>query len=157
MALNKFKLPFKNLSELTTDGAPTMVGTQKGLSALAKKEMSCLSLDASNLPVCHSYIKRVCVHIHWSLTPMETVVSTTNFITSRGLNNHQFKKLLNEYNDLVYQCKAWQKRKKSSAVLFPSSQNVQSFLFLSFNLSNYFHMDTLFLYDLLSLWWRKEL
>lgn len=146
------------MSGLHTDGAPTMVGTQKGLSALTKKEMTCLSLDASNLVLCHSYIKRVCVHIPWSLTLMKTVVSTTNFITGRGLNNHQFKELLSELSTTIWFINAKPgRKKKSSAVLFPASQNVQSFEFLSFNLSNYFHMDTLFLYDLLSLWWSREL
>ena len=47
VAMNNFELPFEKLSGIATDGAPAMVGAQKGLTALVKKEMSRLSLDPS--------------------------------------------------------------------------------------------------------------
>ena len=62
VAMNNFELPFEKFSGIATDGAPAMVGAQKGLTALVKKEMSRLSLDPSDLATV-SYIKRVCVHI----------------------------------------------------------------------------------------------
>ena len=55
MAMNNFELPFEKLSGIATDGAPAMVGAQKGLTALVKKEMSRLSLDPRDLVVCHEY------------------------------------------------------------------------------------------------------
>ncbi|KAK0153316.1 General transcription factor II-I repeat domain-containing protein 2B [Merluccius polli] len=68
-----------------------MVGSQKGLTALVKKEMSHLSLDPSDLVVCHCII-----HQESHNNVMKTIVSTINFIKSRGLNNRQFKELLSE-------------------------------------------------------------
>lgn len=56
LAMNKFELPFEKLSGLATDGTPAMLGTQKGLTALVKKEISCLSLNPSDLVVCHCII-----------------------------------------------------------------------------------------------------
>lgn len=37
LVMNKFELSFEKLSGLTTDGAPAMVGQQKGLTLLVKK------------------------------------------------------------------------------------------------------------------------
>lgn len=34
VAMNNFDLPFKKLSSITIDGAPAIVGAQKGLTAL---------------------------------------------------------------------------------------------------------------------------
>ena len=63
LAMNKFEL-LEKLSGLTTDGAPAMVGPQKGLTALVKKEISRLSLDPSDLVVCHCIIHQesLCAH-----------------------------------------------------------------------------------------------
>ncbi len=47
--MNNFELTFEKLSGIATDGAPTMVGAQKGLTVLVKKEMSRLSLDPNDL------------------------------------------------------------------------------------------------------------
>ena len=46
-------LPFEKLRGLTTDGAPVVVGSHKGLVALVKKELEPLSLDPYDLMVCH--------------------------------------------------------------------------------------------------------
>ena len=37
LAMRKFNLPFEKLGGIATDGAPAMVGSQKGLTALLKK------------------------------------------------------------------------------------------------------------------------
>lgn len=55
-AMNKLELPFDKLSGLTTDGALAMVGSQKGLIAFIKKEMNRLSLDPTDLIICHCII-----------------------------------------------------------------------------------------------------
>ncbi|GLV40928.1 hypothetical protein CBL_08502 [Carabus blaptoides fortunei] len=52
LAVFKLELTFEKLSGLTTDGAPAMVGSQKGLIAFVKKEMNRLSLDPSDLIKC---------------------------------------------------------------------------------------------------------
>ncbi|XP_060767151.1 general transcription factor II-I repeat domain-containing protein 2A-like [Neoarius graeffei] len=113
LAMNKFDLQFDKLSGLATDRAPAMVGMQKVLTALVKKEMSHLSLDPNELVVCHCIIHQesLCAHSLKLNNVMTTVVSTINFIKSRGLNSHQFKELLSalesEYRDLVYHCEVW--------------------------------------------------
>lgn len=63
VAMKNFELPFEKLSGIATDRAPTMVGAQKRLTTLIKKEMSRLSLDPSDLGVCHCIITLSQVYI----------------------------------------------------------------------------------------------
>ena len=63
LAMHKIKLLSKKLSGLTTDGAPAMVGSPKGLTALAKKEMTRRGLaadDVAGMPLHHSSTKFMC-------------------------------------------------------------------------------------------------
>ena len=106
--MKKLELTFEKLSGLTTDGAPAMVGSQKGLIAFVKKELNHLSLDPSDLIICHCIIHQesLCAQSLRLNNVMSTVVSCINFVKSRGFNSRQFKELLNdldsEYGDLVY-------------------------------------------------------
>eukprot|EP00066_Takifugu_rubripes_P002448 XP_003964395.1 PREDICTED: general transcription factor II-I repeat domain-containing protein 2-like [Takifugu rubripes] len=133
VAMNNFELPFENLSGIATDGAPAMVGTQKGLTALVKKEMS--RLDPSDIVVCHCIIHQesLCAHSLKLNNVMKTVVSTINFIKSRGLNNRQFKELLSEleseYGDLVYHCEVqWLSRANMLARFYTLREEVKHFM-----------------------------
>ncbi|XP_056440141.1 general transcription factor II-I repeat domain-containing protein 2A-like [Gadus chalcogrammus] len=135
VAMNNFELPFEKLSGIATDGAPAMVGAQKGLTALVKKEMSRLSLDPSDLVVCHCIIHQesLCAHSLKLNNVMTTVVSTINFIKSRGLNNRQFKELLSEleseYGDLVYHCEVrWLSRANMLARFYTLREEVRRFM-----------------------------
>ena len=135
VAMNNFELPFEKLSGIATDGAPAMVGAQKGLTALVKKEMSRLSLDPSDLVVCHCIIHQesLCAHSLKLNNVMKTVVSTINFIKSRGLNNRQFKELLSEleseYGDLVYHCEVrWLSRANMLARFYTLREEVRRFM-----------------------------
>ncbi|XP_073330798.1 general transcription factor II-I repeat domain-containing protein 2A-like [Pagrus major] len=135
VAMNNFELPFEKLSGIATDGAPAMVGAQKGLTALVKKEMSRLSLDPSDLVVCHCIIHQesLCAHSLKLNNVMKTVVSTINFIKSRGLNNRQFKELLSEleseYGDLVYHCEVrWLSRANMLARFYTLREEVRCFM-----------------------------
>uniref|UniRef100_A0A9J7YT13 SPIN-DOC-like zinc-finger domain-containing protein n=1 Tax=Cyprinus carpio carpio TaxID=630221 RepID=A0A9J7YT13_CYPCA len=135
LAMNKFELPFKKLSGLATDGAPAMLGPQKGLTALVKKEMSRLRLDPSDLVVCHCIIHQesLCAHSLKLHSVMTTVVSTINFIKSRGLNSRQFKELLSdlesEYGDLVYHCEVrWLSRADMLARFYNLREEVKQFM-----------------------------
>ena len=56
LAMRKFDLPFEKLSRFTTDSAPVMAGSQKGLTALVEKEMTRCCLAADNLVVRHCII-----------------------------------------------------------------------------------------------------
>ena len=63
VTMNNFELPFEKLSGIATDGASAMLGMQKGLTALVKKEMSRLSLDPSDscMPSC-IHQESLCAH-----------------------------------------------------------------------------------------------
>uniref|UniRef100_A0A674N6P6 SPIN-DOC-like zinc-finger domain-containing protein n=1 Tax=Takifugu rubripes TaxID=31033 RepID=A0A674N6P6_TAKRU len=135
VAMNNFELPFEKLSGIATDGAPAMVGTQKGLTALVKKEMSRLGLDPSDIVVCHCVIHQesLCAHSLKLNNVMKTVVSTINFIKSRGLNNRQFKELLSEleseYGDLVYHCEVrWLSRSNMLERFYTLREEVKHFM-----------------------------
>uniref|UniRef100_UPI00358F8063 general transcription factor II-I repeat domain-containing protein 2A-like n=1 Tax=Myxine glutinosa TaxID=7769 RepID=UPI00358F8063 len=135
LAMNKFELQFDKLSGLATDGAPAMVGVQKGLTALFKKEMSRLSLDPSELLVCHCIIHQdnLCAQSLKLNNVMTTVVSTMNVIKSRGLNSRQFKELLSEleseYGDLVYHCEVrWLSRGNMLTRFYSLREEVKQFM-----------------------------
>uniref|UniRef100_A0A5S6QHL4 Dimer_Tnp_hAT domain-containing protein n=1 Tax=Trichuris muris TaxID=70415 RepID=A0A5S6QHL4_TRIMR len=110
LSMKRFGLTFEKLSGLATDGAPAMVGCQKGLIAFVKKELSRLSRDPSDLIICHCIIHQesLCVQSLRLNNVMSTAVSCINFVKSRNFNSRQFKQLLNdlqsEYGDLVYHC-----------------------------------------------------
>lgn len=64
---------------------------------------------------------------------MTTVVSTINFIKSRGLNSSQFKELLSdlesEYRDLVYHCEVrWLSRADMLARFYKLRKEVKQFM-----------------------------
>lgn len=112
-------------------------GWHKGLTALVKKEMSCLSLNPRDLVVCHCIIHQesLCAHSH-SLklnNVMKTVVSTINFIKSRGMNIRQFKELLSEleseYGDLVYHWEVrWLSRANMLVWFYTLREEVRQFM-----------------------------
>ena len=58
-AIMDYELSFEKLIGIATDGAPSMVGTQKGLVALIKKELEERHVD-NNLIVFHNNNK-ICV------------------------------------------------------------------------------------------------
>nr|KAF6501055.1 hypothetical protein HJG59_008042 [Molossus molossus] len=87
-----------------------MVGSQKGLIAFVKKKLNPLSLDPSDLIICHCIIHQesLCAQLLWLNSVMSTIMSCINFVKSREFNSCQFKELLqdldSEYRDLVYHC-----------------------------------------------------
>lgn len=134
-SMNKLELTFEKLSGLTTDGAPAMVGSQKGLIAFVKKELNRLCLDPSDLIICHCIIhqENLCALSLRLNNVMTTVVSCINFIKSRGLNSRQFKELLNdlasEYGDLVYHCEVrWLSRGNMLMRFYELRDEVKQFM-----------------------------
>lgn len=135
LSMKKLELTFEKLSGLTTDGAPAMVGSQKGLIAFVKKEMNRLSLDPSDLIICHCIIHQesLCAQSLRLDNVMSTVVSCINFIKSRGLNSRQFKEFLNdldsEYGDLVYHCEVrWLSRGNMLMRFYELRDEVKQFM-----------------------------
>nr|XP_006115076.1 general transcription factor II-I repeat domain-containing protein 2A-like [Pelodiscus sinensis]XP_025036450.1 general transcription factor II-I repeat domain-containing protein 2A-like [Pelodiscus sinensis] len=106
-AVHGYQLSFEKLSGLTTNGAPAMVESQKGLVALVKKEMDRLGLDPSKLIVCHCNIhqENLCAQSMRLNKVMSIAVLSINFIKSKGFNSCQFKELLKDheaaYGDVV--------------------------------------------------------
>ena len=98
--MRKFNFPFEKLGGIATDGAPAMVGSQKGLTALLKKELTRCGLAADDLVVCHCIIhqQNLCAKSLQLRDVISTGIKCINFIKSRGLNSRLFKKLLEDLN-----------------------------------------------------------
>uniref|UniRef100_UPI00358F5BAB general transcription factor II-I repeat domain-containing protein 2B-like n=1 Tax=Myxine glutinosa TaxID=7769 RepID=UPI00358F5BAB len=97
--------------------------------------MSRLSLDPSELVVCHCIIhqENLCAQSLKLNNVMTTVVSTINVIKSRGLNSRQFKELLSEleseYGDLVYHCEVrWLSRGNMLTRFYSLREEVKQFM-----------------------------
>jgi len=104
--LTKYNLKWNQLKCVTTDGGKNMCGTGKGLVGNIYK--ACQNARSSKPMVIHcifhqqvlcgKYLNISCV--------LEPVMSTVNFIRSRGLNYCQFRDFLSEmeaeYPDLPY-------------------------------------------------------
>uniref|UniRef100_A0A3P8U9K1 HAT C-terminal dimerisation domain-containing protein n=1 Tax=Amphiprion percula TaxID=161767 RepID=A0A3P8U9K1_AMPPE len=69
------------LVSITTDGAPSMVGKERGLVALMRKEDLCCKLKGGELK-----------------TTMGKVVKVVNYIRGDALKHRQFRTLVEEYN-----------------------------------------------------------
>ncbi|XP_074045122.1 LYR motif-containing protein 9 isoform X1 [Macrotis lagotis] len=135
LSMKKLELTFEKLSGLTTDGAPAMVDSQKGLIAFVKKELNRLSLDPSDLITCHCIIRQesFCAQSSRLSSVMSTVVACINFVKSRGFNSCPFKELLNdlvsEYGDLVYHCEVqWLSRGNTLKRFYELRSEVKQFM-----------------------------
>ena len=118
LAMGKFNLPFEKLRGIATDGAPAMVGSQKGLTTLLKKELTRYGLAAKSLQFCNV---------------MSTVIECINFIKSRGLNSRLFKKLLEDlnadYHNLIYYCEVrWMSRSEMLTRFFLLRNEIGQFM-----------------------------
>ncbi|CAK1578448.1 unnamed protein product [Parnassius mnemosyne] len=96
------------LSGVATDGAPSMIGVNSGLVTLLKKHLQEKNINAEYLMQFHCIIHQeaLCSKKIEFQNVMKVVVSTVNFIKSRGLNHRQFRQFLDdiesEYGDLLY-------------------------------------------------------
>ncbi|XP_074050066.1 general transcription factor II-I repeat domain-containing protein 2A-like isoform X2 [Macrotis lagotis] len=114
LSMKNLELTFEKLSGLTTDGALATVASQEGLIAFVKKEWHHLSLDPSDLVICHSITQQESLWAQSSRLSdvMSTVLACVNFVKSRGFNSLQLKELLSEldseYSDIVHHCEVRQ-------------------------------------------------
>jgi hypothetical protein len=108
--IKKYDLPYNKLSGISTDGAPAMVGAQKGVIALIKKKLLQLNIDPSKLFVSHCIIhqENLCAQCLKIPHVMNIVVRCVNYLKRHGLNSRQFKEFLAdmdaEYRDVSYYC-----------------------------------------------------
>ena len=114
--LNQYELPLEKLAGLCTDGAPAMRGVRNGFTTLMKEHVlaNIDSPETHKEPMTYHCIIHQeqlisATSLHQLKPVMDKVISTVNFIRSRGLNHRQFQALLDslekECSDVVYHCK----------------------------------------------------
>ncbi|XP_076142759.1 general transcription factor II-I repeat domain-containing protein 2-like [Alosa pseudoharengus] len=99
-------LDWSKLVSVTTDGAPSMVGSTRGLIGHINREMD--QRDYARPLQIHCLIHQqalCCKVIKWD-SVMKVVVSCVNFIRANGLNHRQFQEFLSEleceHGDVLY-------------------------------------------------------
>ncbi|KAJ1132649.1 hypothetical protein NDU88_010956 [Pleurodeles waltl] len=104
--VNDLELDWAKLASVTTDGAPSMVGSMKGVVAGTRKEMD--KHNHSHPIAIHCLIHQqalCCKSLKWD-SVMKIVVPCVNFIRAHALNHRQFQKFLSElnvaYGDILY-------------------------------------------------------
>lgn len=106
-ALQKANLNYTKLVSMTTDGAPAMLGTKKGLQGHTMDELSRQGLP-HDLIWCHCIIhqENLCSKTLGFKDVMSKVIDNVNYIRAHALNHRQFKELLQEldanYGDVLY-------------------------------------------------------
>ena len=105
--LVEYSLGLKELHGVTTDEAASMTGRLNGFTALLMKEVEKVkSKDDVIISHCIIHQENICAKVLSMDHVMQEVVTTVNFIKSRGLNHRQFQGLLLELNvdqgDVIY-------------------------------------------------------
>lgn len=96
--LNKLHVDWSKLVSLSTDGAPAMVGTAKGVAALLKNKLKSEYSDNDELLSFHCIIHQeaLCCKTLTMDHVMLYVFKTVNFVRQTGLNERQFRALLED-------------------------------------------------------------
>ena len=89
--LTDMKLDLTKLVSVTTDGAPAMVGQEKGVISLLERRMKDLGIS-HKIKKLHCIIQQeaLCAKSLKLKEVMDVVIKTVNLILSRGLNHPQF-------------------------------------------------------------------
>ena len=104
--INSLNLPIEKLANITTDGAPNMVGTNQGFVGIFNKEH-----PANNVVFLHCVIHQevLCKAALKINHVLDVVVKVVNTIRARGLTHRQFQEFLtsieSDYSDLLYHTK----------------------------------------------------
>jgi len=105
--MQKYNLPQSKLISVATDGAPSMTGKSNGFVALLKKKLSEI-FDCSEIHHIHCILHQeiLCTKVIKMENVLNPIKKIINFIRSRGLNQRQFSRFLNdsesEYSGLSY-------------------------------------------------------
>lgn len=104
-ALNKFELRLDKLIGVSTDGAPSMIGKNKGFLSLVEKD--CAEFDHEIIAFhCILHQEHLCAKTIQIEHVMKPVIKLVNYIRSRGLTHRQFKEFLADsdadYDDVIY-------------------------------------------------------
>ena len=108
--LSRLGLDLTRLSALTTDGALSMVGGNKGFSSLMMKHCQDRGFKQP-IKKLHCIVHQeaaLCAKSAKMRSLMSVAVKVANFVLARGFNHRQFRDLLMEadaqYGDLLYYC-----------------------------------------------------
>ncbi|KAG0433364.1 General transcription factor II-I repeat domain-containing protein 2A [Dictyocoela muelleri] len=134
-AFEYFGIKWNLLSGICTDGAPSMIGKQKGFIGIVNKNSKDLKINLENLTNFHCIIhqQNLCGKSIKFKSVMDDVVSIVNFIKSRALNHRQFKKYLSdifsEHEDISYYCEIrWLSRGKMLKRFYDLRQEISDFM-----------------------------
>ncbi|KAM8966907.1 general transcription factor II-I repeat domain-containing protein 2-like [Pelodytes ibericus] len=104
--VNDLELDWAKLASVTTDGAPSMVGSKKGVIARINQEMDKHNHSHPIAIHCLIHQQALCSKSLKCDSVMKIVVSCVNFIRAHALNHRQFQKFLSElnvnYEDVLY-------------------------------------------------------
>ena len=103
--MDKNGLKWENLSGITTDGAPAMVGKRAGLTALVSDKV-CECGGSIFKYHCILHQEQLCAKNIGQKNEMQDVVGIVNNIRSKALSHRQFKAVVDEmdaqYGDVLY-------------------------------------------------------
>ncbi|XP_069463365.1 general transcription factor II-I repeat domain-containing protein 2-like [Ambystoma mexicanum] len=104
--LNGLELDWAKLASVTTDGAPSMVGSKKGVIARINQEMDKHNYSHPIAIHCLIHQQALCSKLLKFDPVMTIVVSCVNFIRAHALKHRQFHEFLSElnadYGDVLY-------------------------------------------------------
>ncbi|XP_069502448.1 general transcription factor II-I repeat domain-containing protein 2-like [Ambystoma mexicanum] len=104
--LNGLELDWAKLASVTTDGAPSMVGSKKGVIARINQEMDKHNYSHPIAIHCLIHQQALCSKSLKFVSVMTIVVSCVNFIRAHALKHRQFQEFLSElnadYGDVLY-------------------------------------------------------
>ena len=119
---------------ITTDGAPSMVGKNKGVVSLLQKHMENNEINNNIVKLqCLIHQEALCAMVASLKNIMDVVLKTVNFILLRGLNHCQFRQLLleteSQYGDLLYFCNVrWLSRGDMLQRVYRLKEEIATFL-----------------------------
>ncbi|XP_069470090.1 general transcription factor II-I repeat domain-containing protein 2-like [Ambystoma mexicanum] len=104
--LNGLELDWAKLASVTTDGAPSMVGSKKGVIARINQEMDKHNYSHPIAIHCLIHQQALCSKSLKFDSVMTIVVSCVNFIRAHALKHRQFQEFLSklnaDYGDVLY-------------------------------------------------------
>ncbi|XP_077179280.1 general transcription factor II-I repeat domain-containing protein 2-like [Paroedura picta] len=131
--VNGLELDWAKLASVTTDGAPSMVGSKKGVIARINQEMDKHNHSHPIAIHCLIHQQALCSKsLKWD-SVMKIVVSCVNFIRANALNHRQFQEFLSElnvaYEDVLYHTEVrWLSRGRVLKHFYDLLPQITSFL-----------------------------
>ncbi|XP_042306980.1 general transcription factor II-I repeat domain-containing protein 2A-like [Sceloporus undulatus] len=131
--VNGLELDWAKLASVTTNGAPSMVGSKRGVVARINQEMEKHNRSQPIAIHCLFHQQALCSKsLKWDFV-MKTVVSCVNFIRANALNHRQFQEFLSKENadweDVLYHTEVrWLSRGKVLRCFYDLLPEIAAFL-----------------------------